>query len=254
MTRPCAALASLLLALAAAACAGATPPRLPSAGPAASDTAGALAAQREWWRAFAVADTAYVRAHTAPAVSVTLSSGLTLDLAGTVAQVATHVNGSRLGMAWAEEAVRLASPSVAIATARLTESEGTSTTTFRYLTVLERAGGGWRVAAAQSTRELAFTPRLAAAQAGPLGDYAGAYRTPRGTELRVLLRDSALVLVEPSGTEIPLAPVGPGIFEFNVLSPLNGVVRMMFTRDAGGRVASLSRLVPGQVITFPRIP
>lgn len=249
MTRPFAGPIASLLALALAACAGNAPRA------AVDDSASVLAAQRAWWRAYAVADTAYLQAHTAPALALTVSSGATFDRAGMLAQAVTHTNGGRLAMEWAEDAVRLASPSVAIATTRVTESDGpAATTTFRYLTVLERAGTGWRVSAAQSTRELVSTPRLSAAQAGPLGDYVGGYRTPRGATLRVEARDSVLALIEPSGAALRMEPIAPGMFELGELSPLNGVVRMVFMRDASGRVASLSRLVNGAVITFPRIP
>lgn len=249
MTRPFAAPIASLLALALAACAGNAPRA------SVDDSASVLAAQRAWWRAYAVADTAYLQAHTSPALSLTVSTGATFDRAGMLAQAVTHVNGGRLTMEWAEEAVRLASPSVAVATTRVTESDGpAATATYRYLTVLERAGTGWRVSAAQSTRELAFAPRLNAAQAGPLADYAGGYRTPRGATLRVEVRDSALALIEPSGTELRMEPIGPGLFELAGMSPLNGVVRMAFARDAGGQVTSVSRLVNGGVNTFPRIP
>lgn len=242
-----------LLALVLAACAG-NVPRAAVAGAAGEDTAGALEAQRAWWRAFAVADTAYLQAHTAPAFSLTLSSGATLDRAGMLAQAATHVNGSRLRMEWADETARLAAPSVAVATMRFTEADGPTSATFRYLTVMERAADGWRVSAAQSTRELTFTPTLPAAQAGEMGDFVGAYRTPRGAVLRVEARDAALALIEPSGTEIRMEPIAPGVFEFRGVSPLNGVVRLVFTRDAGGRVTSVTRLINGAANTFPRIP
>jgi hypothetical protein len=245
---------TVLLALSLAACAG-NVPQATMSGAAAGDSTGVLEAQRAWWRAYAVADTAYLQAHTAPAFSLTVSSGATFDRAGMLAQAATHVNGSRLTMTWADEQARLAAPSVAVATTRSTESDGgLATSTFRYLTVMERAGGGWRVSAAQSTREAAFTPTLPAAQAGDLGTYVGGYRTPRGATLRVEARDSALALIEPSGTEIRMEPIGPALFEFRGMSPLNGIVRMVFTRDASGRVTSMTRLVNGAVNTFPRIP
>jgi hypothetical protein len=48
--------------------------------------------------------------------------------------------------------------------------------------------------------------------------------------------------------------VGPGLFEFRTLSPSNGVVRMAFARDAGGRVTSMTRLLNGVANVFPRVP
>ena len=252
MIRAAVSLVCLSLASSFGACAGTVPGARP--GSTAADTAGALAAQRDWWRAFATADTAYLQAHTAQNFSLTLSSGQTFGRAAMLAQAASHVNGGRLAMQWSEESVRVAAPPLAVATTRVAESDGPTTATYRYLTVLERGGGPWRVAAAQSTRELVFSARVPVVQSGPLGDFAGGYRTPRGLVLRVEVRGAALAMVEPSGTEVPLEPIGPGIFEFRQLSPSNGMVRMVFTRDASGRVAGMTRLINGQATTFPRVP
>jgi hypothetical protein len=248
----------LVAVLVCASCAGATRLPTPAEGPpgasAQGDTAGALAAQRDWWRAFVVADTAHLRAHASPELSVTLSGGQTYDLPALLAEMATQTRGGRLEMGWADETVRMVAPAVALVTSRASEADGQTVSRYRYLTLLRRDGAGWRVAAAQSARELALTPRVPAATAGALADFAGAYRTPRGAELRVVARDSALVLVEPSGLEIPMEPIGPGLFEFGYVSLGNGIVRFSFPRDAAGRVTALVRLVPGSANTFPRIP
>lgn len=241
-----------LFALALAACAGtaAAPPGAPMP----YDEHGVLELQEGWWRAFTVGDTAYLRAHTAPSFSLTLSSGRTLDRAGMLAQATTHTSGASIGLAWADGAVHPLPGASAVARVRVTERVGSTSTSYRYLTVLERgADGGLRVSAAQSTREAAFSPRVSAGEAGPLSDYTGEYRTPRGFALRVVDRDSALGLVEPSGAELPLEPIGPGLFEVGRLSPANGIVRFVFIRDATGRVTGMTRLVPGEVTTFPRI-
>lgn len=246
------------MVLLCASCTGATQQPTPASGPAPAsppgDTAGALAAQRDWWRAFVVADTAHLRAHAAPDLSLTLSGGQTYDLPAMLAAMATQTRGARLEVGWADETVRMMAPAVALVTSRVTESDGLTVSRYRFLTLLQRDGAGWRVAAAQSARELALTPRVPAAAAGALADFAGAYRTPRGAALRVVARDSALVLVEPSGLEIPMEPVGPGLFEFNYVSLGNGIVRFSFPRDSAGRVTALVRLIPGTVTTFPRIP
>ena len=224
MTPAFARLCAPLFALALAACAAST--STPAAGPAArADSAGILAAQRDWWRAFTVADTAYLQAHTAPEFSLTLSSGQTYDRAGMLAEAATHVNGASLDVRWADEAVPVATSSAIVATGRVTETAGGTPQVYRFLTALERSGSGWRVAAAQSTREVAFTPSVAPAVSGPLADYAGGYRTPRGGTLQVVVRDTMLALIEPSGQELPMAPIGPGLFEFRNLSLSNGIVR-----------------------------
>jgi hypothetical protein len=241
-----------LLALALAGCAAAASGGAPDTAAYGSDEA--LRLQREWWNAYTVGDTAYLRAHTAPEFLMTLSSGRTYDRAAMLAEVASRPPAGSIGVEWADEAVHApATPMVRVATGRVHETLGQTVNVFRYLTVLEQVDGGWRVGAAQSTRVAVFTPRVSLERAGPLGDYAGEYRTPRGGVLRVVARDSALVLIEPSGAELPMEPTGPGIFEFDRLSPLNGIVRFVFSRDPAGRVVAMSRLISGEVTTFPRI-
>ncbi len=51
-----------------------------------------------------------------------------------------------------------------------------------------------------------------------------------------------------------MEPIAPGLFEFAALSPANGVVRLLFTRDATGRVTAMSQLTAAGVSTFPRRP
>lgn len=211
-----------------------------------------VAATRAWWRAFAVADTAQVRARSAPTLLLALSTGRTYDHAAALAQAATHTQGASMGMTWDEETVRLPAPDVAIVSSRNTETLGATSHTYRYLTTLERRNGAWQVIAAQSTREQAFARRVGPEVSGALAEYAGEYLTSRGAVLRVVVRDSVLGLVEPSGAELPMEPIGPALFEFGRTSPANGVVRFSFTRDASGRVTALNRLIPGYVHTFPR--
>ena len=222
--------------------------------PVPADTAGAVAAQRAWWRALLLADTAYLRGHSVPTLSLTLSSGRTFDRDAALAEATSHTTGSEVSVRWADEVVRGLAPAAVVVTSRVTETVGPTSTAYRYLTVLERGASGWRVVAAQSTREAVFAPRAYAATAGELADYAGAYRTPRGLALRVVQRDSALALIEPSGRELRMEPIAPGLFEFTALSPANGVVRLLFTRDGAGRVTALSQLVPSGVNAFPRAP
>ena len=138
-----------------------------------ADTARAVTAQRAWWRAFVLADTAYLRAHSAPTLSLTLSSGRTFDRDGALAEAASHTTGGELTVRWADEDVRSPAPRVAVVTSRVTEAVGPTSTTYRYLTLLERGALGWRVVAAQSTREAVFAPRAYAASARELADFAG---------------------------------------------------------------------------------
>ncbi|HEX8361963.1 MAG TPA: nuclear transport factor 2 family protein [Longimicrobium sp.] len=242
---------ALLLSLCLAACVTVrTTPR----DAASSDTAGALETQRGWWRALATGDTAFLEAHSARPLSATLSSGRTFDRAAIIAQAVTFAASAPPTFGWSEETVRMVAPGVALATTRSTESAGMATSAYRYATVLERDGAGWRVTHAQSTRDAVFTPRLTRAAAGSLAAYIGEYRGPRGGIVRIVARDSVLALVEPSGRELRMEPIGPSLFEFDYLSPGGAIIRIAFARDASGRVASASRLLPGIVNTFARVP
>lgn len=219
-----------------------------------TDVAGALETQRDWWRALATGDTAYLEAHTARPLTLTLSSGRTLDRAGTIAQSAIFAASTRPTFGWSDESVRLVAPGVAVATTRSTETVALASSAYRYVTLLERDGAGWRVSFAQSTRDAAFTPRLTTAAAGPMADYVGEYRGPRGGSIRVVARDSVLAIIEPSGRELRMEPIGPSLFEFTYVAPAGAIIRFAFARDAGGRVTSANRLLPGVVNTFVRVP
>ena len=243
-------IAVLFLVLTGAGCAG----RLPRTATIVSEDTALKATQFAWWRALTVADTAYLRAHSTDGVRLTLSSGLTFDRDGMLAESASHTTGAGAEMSSSDEAVRFLAPNVAIVTSRFKETAGRGFTTYRYTNVFERIGTEWKVTAAQSTREIAYSPRVATEIAGSLMDFAGSYRTPRNLALQVLLRDSSLVLKEPSGKELNLAPVGPALFELTGLSPANGVVRVSFARDNTGRVTSMSQIIFGAVNIFPRIP
>jgi hypothetical protein len=235
-----------LLSLCIAACA--TVPSTPR------DTAGALETQRGWWRALALGDTAFLEAHSARPLSLTLSSGRTFDRAATMAQAAAFAATTPPTFGWSDETVRLVAPGVAVASTRSTESVALASSAYRYTTVLERDGAGWRVTSAQSTREAVFTPRLTAAAAGSMADYVGEYRGPRGGTVRVVARDSVLALVEPSGRELRMEPIGPSLFEFDYVAPAGVIIRIAFARDPSGRVTSANRLLPGGVNTFVRVP
>jgi hypothetical protein len=257
MTRPFPPrLLSLAAALSLAGCAAPSTAPAPAAAPAsaAAGDSSALAAHHGWWRAFAVGDTAYLQAHTAPEFSVTMSTGRTYDRAGTLVRAARHVNGGAMRMEWMEEATRHPAPGVAVVTSRVMETVGPRAVAFRYVTVLERGPQGWRALVGQTTREAAPTPDVAAAEAGPLGEYAGEYRTPRGGVVRVVVRDSVLGLIDPTGREDPLAPIGPAVFEYRSPESVNSIVRFVFTRDAAGRIAALLRLAPGEANTWTRVP
>ena len=242
--------ATLLLLASAAACATGRPTP-PDAAP--TDVAGALEVQRGWWRALATRDTAYLAAHTARTLWLTLSSGRTLDRSATLAWSAGLAASAPPTFGWSDETVRLVAPGIAVAATRATESVALLSGAYRYTTVLERDGAGWRVTHAHSTREAEFAPRLTTAEAGGMADYVGEYRGPRGGIVRVVARDSVLALVEPSGRELRMEPVGPSLFEFDYVSPAGVIIRIAFARDASGQVTSASRLVPGGINTFVRV-
>lgn len=216
----------------------------------ADSTHDAVKAARLWWRAFAVGDTAYLRARTAQRLSLTLSAGHVFDRRSMLARATTHIAGPPIEMGWSEESVNLHAKDAAVVHSRNKEVVGPNTRYFRYTTVLGRVGGRWQVFAAQSTREVEPSRRIPMKEAANLTDFAGSYRTQNGRTIRIAVRDSALSLVDPSGAELRLEPIGPGMFEPATMS-LAGSLRFVFTRDAAGRVTALSRLSDG-VTTYPR--
>ena len=81
------------------------------------------------------------------------------------------------------------------------------------MTVLIRSSSKWVVAAAQSTREIQLAPAVPVKEVGNLIDFTGSYKTPAGIILTTVIRDTSLILVEPSGAETRLEAIGPGLFE-----------------------------------------
>ncbi|RYY96334.1 MAG: hypothetical protein EOO11_13725 [Chitinophagaceae bacterium] len=209
-------------------------------------------AAKRWWHAVTFGDTAYVRAHSTGGLTVTFSNGRSFTHAAFLAQVAKHDPAAKITSEWPEVQAQFPAPKTAVLTSRVVERVGAQPNLLKYLTVLVSTDSGWQVAAAQSTRELELAPRLPAAGAGQPGDYAGAYRTPGGITLRVQQRDSTLLLIEPSGTETKLEPIGHGLFEGPVLL-FAGNVRFAFNRDSTGKVVALTRIAH-RVITMPRVP
>lgn len=206
-----------------------------------------------WWHAFTVGDTAYLRQHSASRLALTLSSGAAFDQATMLPEAATHHPSASYVMKVLSESLLTVTPTMAVTMSRVSESTQNGSNTYRYVTVLERRGGDWHVAVAQSTRELTPTPRVAASVVGSLADFAGTYRGPRGGQVQVTVRDSVLQLTDPSGSAVTLEPIGPGLFELPALYDVS-LVRFLFTRDATGRVSSFSRLIYGSVATFTRTP
>jgi hypothetical protein len=227
-------------------------PALASSPPAGNP--GAVALQRAWWLAYAQGDAKALAAHTAPEASAAFSSGKQMSRHELLVEAASHPASPDFRMDWSEETVRSPRPGLAIVTGLSTEGTGASSQQFRIVTAIDKVGRpDWHVVHAQSTRVSRFAEPVAPSIAGPIADYAGDYLTPKGKLLRMELRDARLWMVEPSGKGFELTPIGPGLFEPVGRSPLNGVLRLFFARDAMGRVASFSRLVEGRVDTFPRV-
>ncbi|MCI4566661.1 nuclear transport factor 2 family protein [Lysobacter sp. CFH 32150] len=219
-----------------------------------SASTAAIAETQAWWHAFAIGDLAYLRDHTASQTVLTLASGASFDRDGLLAESASFTAGTSTRMEWGSQTVHFVSPDIAVVHSDLTETVGPNTSRYRFLTLLERSDGRWLVSGAQSTRIPSLSPRVSLAQAGVLMDFVGIYLTPKAGRLEVALRDGALVMVDPDGKPYPLEPIGPGLFEFGQVSSGKGIVRFAFTRDASGKVVSLSRLLPSSLSTFPRAP
>lgn len=219
-----------------------------------SASTAAIAETQAWWHAFAIGDLAYLRDHTASQTVLTLASGASFDRDGLLAESASFTAGASTRMEWSSQTVHFVSPDIAVVHSDLTETVGLNASRYRFLTLLERHDGRWLISGAQSTRIPSLSPRVAPAQAGVLMDFAGIYLTPKAGRLEVALRDGALVIVDPDGKLYPLEPIGPGLFEFGQVSAGKGIVRFAFTRDASGKVVSLSRLLPSSLSTFPRAP
>ena len=237
-----------LLCLSLAACA--TAPPAPGKGPAAD---AALAAHRAWWQAYASGDRAQVAVHTDRDAMATFSNGNRVARDALLSQLPAAGASADFRMAWSDESVQPLGKGLALVTATSTEGAGLGEQVFRISTLLDGVGTpAWRVRHVQTTRVARFAPAVPVAVSGPLADYAGAYRTPRGRVLRTEQRGEALWLVEPDGKAIALTPTGPGLFEPTGQSPLNGILRFVFSRDASGQVTTLSRLTDGRVDSFPR--
>lgn len=215
-----------------------------------------VAAHIQWWRTFADGDTAALQLRSSSVVALTLSNGRSFDHSSMLAESQRFAGLPHPTLHWSDTVVVHSSDGkVAIVAGRLRETDARGTTYNRVLTVLERASNspaGWRMLAAQGTREPQRYVRLSIAEAGDLGAYAGQYRVPNGV-LRITVVDSALALTDPRGVVTRLEPVGPGLFEAVPPAPVTDVVRLLFTRDQTGRITALSRLAASGLTTFPRL-
>lgn len=212
----------------------------------------AISRTQEWWTAFAMNDAAYLRAHTASEMTLTLANGGTFDRAGLLTLSATFTAGATMKMEWPTQSVRFATPDLTIVHGRLDERVGPNGSIYRVLTVLERRNGQWWVTTAQTTRELIAAPRIQLADAGAIDDLVGNYLTPMHHRLQVMHGDNGLVILTPEGQTHPMEPIGPSLFELDDVLLGQGLVRFAFARDAQGKVTAMTRLTAGGLAVFLR--
>jgi hypothetical protein len=210
-----------------------------------------IAAAKAWWHATTFGDTAYVNKHSTAGLTVTFNSGRSFTRSEIIAEVARYNPAARITSEWSDIAVQTLTPETAIVTNRIVETVGALKHVYKFITVLVSNDLQWKVAAVQSTRELQLASAVTEAEAGKLTDYAGSYRTSAGTILKILVKDNALVLVEPSGAETKLQAIASGLFEIpKILSA--GNVRFAFPRVAAGTVTAMIRIAH-TIVTMPRV-
>ena len=210
----------------------------------------AVSVARAWWRDFAHGDTVALRAHSTDSTSFTSSIGRNLSQKEILTQAASQEKSGEIPITWSDLHLIRPSRESAIVIQRAVEGAGPTSVAYRYMAALRYQDGGWRVLAAQSTRETALATRVPSDLSGSLEEYAGDYLTPRGLILRVIREEGRLVLVEPSGARTSMEGIGPGIFESSAI-PFTGALRFLFTRNDSGKVSSLTR-IGVNVVTFER--
>jgi hypothetical protein len=216
-----------------------------------NNTGSPLAAAKAWWHAVTFGDTNYIKNNSTEKLTVTFNNGQSFTHQEIIVRVGTHNPLAKIAIEWSDITEQKPHPNTTIVTNRIEEKVGPMTHVYKFITVLVKAGSGWSVAAAQSTRELALALRISIMEAGNPEDYAGAYRTPAGMTLELVMKDTSLMMVEPSGAETKLEAIGHDLFELSTM-PFAGNVRFAFVRDAQGKVKSLTRIA--HVITaMPRI-
>ena len=203
----------------------------------------AIVFAKAWWHAVTFGDTSGVKSYSTEQLTVTFNSGRTFARSDFIKQVAKHDPFAPITSEWSQVKQQVTTPETAIITNRIVETVGKMQHVYRLITVLTRVDSKWMVAAAQSTREIELAPPVPLSLVGNLRDFVGTFRTPGGLVLKTIVRDSSLVLLEPSGTETRLAAIGPGLFEIpQILSA--GNVRFAFNRDKTGKVTHMTRVAP----------
>ena len=230
----------------------ATAPAAARQRPTDGDSASAIRTHQAWWRAFTVGDTARLGRLLDDGFHLTLSAGATFGRAGTLRDATVRGDSSRVRLGWFDDDARLIGDA-AVVTSRVSEAIGPNASEFRWLSVLRRSSDGWRVVVAQSTR-LPAAGKVIPLSAETIAAYAGKYRAPAGGIVAIVARDSGLALVPPNGAEERLRAVTPAVFELVSGKSNDGVVRLVFERDASGRVHGITRLTVSGIVQFIRIP
>jgi hypothetical protein len=205
------------------------------------DSSKALSAARAWWHAVTFGDTAYLNSHSKQQLTVVFNNGLRFSRAGIIEKVATHDPAANIKQEWSDIFIQMPVSKTAVVHNRIVEKVGAVTHVYQFITVLVKDGKEWKVSAAQSTRILELAARVDLGGAGNLAAFTGDYNTPGGQILKISIKDSSLVLTEPSGVTSLLVPVGPGLFEIPAILSA-GNVRFSFNRDDTGTVQSMTRI------------
>jgi hypothetical protein len=210
----------------------------------------AIAAARAWWHAVTFGDTSKVKSSSTEQLTVTFNNGRHFTRSEFVKQIATHNAAAPVKAEWSHIVQQLPASKTAIITNRIVETVGKMQHVYRFITFLTFINSTWMVAAAQSTRVLELAPPIPISPAGSLSEFVGSFGTPGGLVLTTVLKDSSIVVIEPSGAETKLAAIGPGLFEIpQILSA--GNVRFSFTRDKTGKVTHMTRIAH-KIMTLPR--
>jgi hypothetical protein len=210
-----------------------------------------IAAAKAWWHASTFGDTSYVKDHSTEGLTVVFNSGRSFTRSEIINQISAYDPSAPITSEWSHISVQSPVPQTSIVTNRVIETVGKTSHIYKWITVLVLINAQWKVAAVQSTREMELAPPIPISEAGNTSSYPGGYRTPGGAVLTIALRDSSLVLIEPSGQETKLSAIAPDLFEIPAILSA-GNVRFAFSRDGNGNVASMIRIA-NKIMTMPKV-
>lgn len=210
-----------------------------------------IAAAKAWWHALTFGDTSYVKDHSTEGLTVTYNSGRSFTRAEILAQMAYYSASAPITADWSNILVQSPISQTSIVTNEVVETVGKTANLYRWITVLVLVRSQWKVAAVQSTRKIEIAPGIPLTEAGDPASYPGSYRTPAGGILTLALRDSCLILTDPSGQETKLSAIGPDLFEIPAILSA-GNVRFSFARDGNGKIISMTRIA-NKIMTMLKV-